>query len=280
MDSHSAIAALAALGQETRVRALRRLTEVGASAAGDLQSALNVPASTLSFHLAELEAGGLVRSTRRGRHIIYAAHGAALRDLLSFVAATCTGGRAGLPPELERLIPVESAGGQTMMAAFNVLFLCAHNSARSIMAEAILTQIGGDGFRAYSAGSTPAKHPNPEVIEKLQSFGHDVSRLRSKSWDEFVGPEAPHMDFVIALCDTPDGQRCPEFGPRALTGAWPLPDPSKFKGSAVERAVLLNELYGAIRRRLEIFCSLPFASLERMAVKAQLDDIGRDTAAA
>ncbi len=97
----------------------------------------------------------------------------------------------------------------------------------------------------------------PEVIDKLEALGHDVSGLRCKSWDEFTGPDAPHMDFVITLCDTLQGQDCPDVGSKPVTAAWPLPDPAKFKGTQVERATMINELYGMIRRRLEIFVNLP-----------------------
>jgi arsenate reductase len=161
-----------------------------------------------------------------------------------------------------------------MTPAFSVLFLCTANSARSIMAEAILDRVGAGRFHAYSAGSHPAPHPLPEVIEKLSALGHDVSGLRSKSWEEFQRQDSPRMDFVIALCDTLIGQQCPDFGARAITGNWPLPDPSKFSGSPAEKQTLLNELYAALRRRIEIFTSLPFATLDRMAVKARLDEIG------
>jgi arsenate reductase len=163
-----------------------------------------------------------------------------------------------------------------MTPAFNVLFLCTHNAARSIMAEAILRKCGGDRFRAYSAGSDPIAKPNPAVIEKLRAFGHDTTSLRSKSWHEFTGPNAPRMDFVVTLCDTLRGHACPEFNKLAVTAAWPLPDPAKFTGNRAERATLLNEVYGGLRRRIEIFTSLPFASLDRMAMKARLDDIGSD----
>ncbi len=129
-------------------------------------------------------------------------------------------------------------------------------------------------FNTYSAGSDPAKQPMPEVIEKLEALGHDVSRLRSKSWNEFTGPDAPRMDFVIALCDTLDGQVCPDFGDKAITGAWPLPDPAKFNGNRAERSTLLNELYSSLNRRLSIFVNLPFASLDRMAARRRLDEIG------
>jgi arsenate reductase len=161
-----------------------------------------------------------------------------------------------------------------MTPAFNVLFVCTRNSARSIIAEAILTSVGGGRFQAYSAGSDPAAAPMPEVLAKLQALGHDISGLHCKSWDAFTGPEAPRMDFVIALCDTLDNQMCPDFGDKAVTGAWPMPDPAKFTGSPAECSTLLNELYASLRRRIEIFISLPFATLDRMALRARLDEIG------
>lgn len=166
-----------------------------------------------------------------------------------------------------------------MTPAFNVLFLCTHNSARSLMAQALLDQVGKGKFNVYSAGSEPARAPMPEVIEKLEALGHDVSQLRCKSWNEFTGPNAPRMDFVITLCDTLEGQICPDFGDKVVTGAWPLPDPAKFTGSAVERATMINELYGMIRRRLEIFVSLPYPSLDRMALKKRFDELGDSTRA-
>ena len=110
-------------------------------------------------------------------------------------------------------------------------------------------------------------------MAKLETLGHDISAFRSKSWHEFTGPSAPRMDFVITLCDTPHGQMCPEFGDLAVTAAWPLPDPAKFGGSDIERTSLLNELYASLHRRLSIFTALPFAALDRMAIKARLDEI-------
>jgi ArsR family transcriptional regulator, arsenate/arsenite/antimonite-responsive transcriptional repressor / arsenate reductase (thioredoxin) len=164
-----------------------------------------------------------------------------------------------------------------MTVPFNVLFLCTHNSARSIMAEAVMQGIGRGRFDAYSAGVEPALAPMPDVIRRLESLGHDVSRLRCKSWREFTGANAPRMDFIVALCDPDQDPIGPAFGDTPITGAWPLPDPAKFSGSPVERVTLLNALYAMIRRRLEIFASLPFASLDRMALKARLDEIGDPT---
>jgi arsenate reductase len=279
METSEAVAAFAALSQETRLDLMRVLIAAGASGlpAGEIAARLTVPASTLSFHLAALERSGLTHSTRQGRQIVHAVRIAGVRRLLSFLTEACCGGRPELCGDLARLLPPDPEEEKGMTPAFNVLFLCTHNSARSIIAEALLQNIGAGRFRAYSAGSEPIAEPLPEVIEKLRAFGHDVSGLRSKSWNEFLGPSAPRMDFVITLCDTPDGQICPDFGGVAVTGAWPLPDPTKFIGSAVERSALLNELYASLRRRIEIFTSLPFASLDRMAIKARLDEIGGGT---
>ena len=258
---------LAAIAQETRLDLLRRLIATPSGmAAGELAASLGVPPSTLSFHLAALERVGMIFPTRHGRSITHAVRPEALRGLLRAVTELCGGDLSHLPApanEDDRMTP-----------AFNVLFLCTHNAARSILAEAILTKIGGGRFHAYSAGSDPSPAPLPSVITKLASLGHDVSQLTSKSWDRFTGPAAPRMDFVIALCDTLAGQTCPDFGALAVTGAWPLPDPAKFNGNPAEQATLLNELYASLRRRLEIFISLPFATLDRMALKARLDDIG------
>ena len=160
------------------------------------------------------------------------------------------------------------------MPVFNVLFLCTHNSARSILAEALLNKIGKGQFHAFSAGSDPSPSgPLPEVISQLRALGHEVSALRSKSWQEFTGPDAPKMDFVITLCDILAGQTCPDFGDTVITGAWPLPDPMKFNGNAAERATLLNEVYAGLRRRLEAFSSLPIAALDKMALKSRLDEL-------
>lgn len=258
---------LAALAQETRLDVLRLLAARGIAgmAAGDIADALTVPSSTLSFHLSALEREGLLRSERQGRRILYAIRPASVRGLLGFLDDACGELRGPLTDPEE---------DHAMTPSFNVLFLCTANSARSIMAEAILASIGGGRFNAYSAGSEPAPRPQPAVIAKLAALGHDVSGLRSKSWEEFMRPEAPRMDFVIALCDMLEGQRCPDFGERAVTGAWPLPDPAKFTGGPVEQAALLNELYAALDRRLRIFIALPFAALDRLAVRRRLDEIG------
>ena len=276
MESKQVVAGFAALAQETRLELMRLLAERGASgmAAGELAAALRQPPSTLSFHLAALEQAQLIQSTRRGRQLIYAVRFLGLRSLFSFLTETCCSGRPELCGDLARLFPDDLPEEDHMAATFNVLFLCTHNSARSLMAQAILDKIGKGKFNAYSAGSEPARNPMPEVIQKLGTLGHDTSGLHCKSWNRFTGPDAPQMDFVITLCDTLQGQDCPDVGVNPITAAWPLPDPAKFKGSPTERATMINELYGMIRRRLEIFVNLPHASLDRLALKKRLEEIG------
>lgn len=282
MESTTAAFAFAALGQETRLDLLRILLAAGPSglAAGDAAARLGVPPSTLSFHLRALDQAGLIAATRQGRSLIYTAQIDRLRTLFAFLSDACCDGDPSRCGDLHRLFGTQRETARMTPATFNVLFLCTRNSARSIMAEAILNDIGRDRFRAYSAGSDPLPTgPLPEVLAQLKALGHDVSGLRSKSWNEFTGPEAPRMDFVIALCDTLNLQVCPDFEGTHVTAAWPLPDPAKFTGITTERATLLNELYAALHRRLGIFTNLPFGTLDRMALKARIDELARPLAA-
>ncbi|MCO6416105.1 helix-turn-helix domain-containing protein [Siccirubricoccus sp. KC 17139] len=264
------------MSQETRLAALRLLIEAGPSGlpAGEVADRLGLPPSTASFHLSALERAGLTQSTRQSRQIIHAARVAALRELVVFLTEACCSGRPELCGDIARLLPDIPEESVSMTPAFNVLFLCTRNSARSIMAEAILTKVGGARFRAYSAGADPASRPLDGIVDTLRRLGHDVSGLHCKSWDVFTGPDAPRMDFVIALCEILEDQGCPDLRNTAVTGTWPLPDPNKFTGSAVERGLLLNELYASLKRRIDIFTCLPFASLDRMALKARLDELG------
>jgi arsenate reductase len=276
MEMTDAAACFDALGQPTRLGLMRALLAAGPNglAAGDVADALGVPHSTLSFHLRTLEGVGLIGVTRQGRSLIYAAQMGRLREVVAFLAEACCGGDPARCGDLGRLLDHAMGDATVTPHVFNVLFLCTRNSARSVMAEAILGKLGQDRFRAFSAGSDPSPDgPMPEVLSHLKAMGHDVSGLRSKSWDEFTGPQAPRIDFAIALCDTLNGQACPDFGDTVITAAWPLPDPAKFTGSPAERATLLNELYAALHRRLAIFAALPITTLDRMALKARLDEL-------
>jgi arsenate reductase len=269
------VARLSALGQATRLAVVRGLLKAHPDGmnAGDIARLCDVAHNTLSAHLNVLTNAGLLTVERRGREMNYRADIKKFRSIVKFLAKDCGGVLQPQADDAEDTSTTE----MFMTPAFNVLFLCTQNSARSIIAEALLEKIGRGRFRAYSAGAEPARQPMPEVIERLRVLGHDVSRLRCKSWNEFKGPDAPQMDFIIALCDVPQGQFCPDLAGQFVTAAWPLPDPAQFRGSATERTTLLNELYAMIRRRIEIFTSLPFQSLDRIALKARLDEIGDTT---
>lgn len=277
MEIEKVAAAFTALGQSTRLELVRSLLFAGPTglSAGAIAAQLQVPPSSLSFHLRVLEQAGLIAATRQGRSLVYAVQIVVLRGLVGFLTDACCEGEPTRCGDLATLFqPATPRPTELPMPVFNVLFLCTHNSARSILAEALLNKIGKGQFHAFSAGSDPSPSgPLPEVISQLRALGHEVSALRSKSWQEFTGPDAPKMDFVITLCDILAGQTCPDFGDTVITGAWPLPDPMKFNGNAAERATLLNEVYAGLRRRLEAFSSLPIAALDKMALKVRLDEL-------
>ncbi|WP_234264986.1 arsenate reductase ArsC [Hydrogenophaga sp. NFH-34] len=152
----------------------------------------------------------------------------------------------------------------------NVLFLCTHNSARSILAEAVLNHIGGLRFRAFSAGSQPRENqqPNPLALKVLDAAGIATANVRSKSWDEFAQPDAPHMDLVITVCDNAAGEVCPFWPGQPATAHWGYADPSEAPGDEAARLEAFRLTLHAIRRRLDLLVSLPPERLERMALQA------------
>jgi len=158
---------------------------------------------------------------------------------------------------------------------FNTLFLCTGNSARSIMAEAILNRISKGKFKAYSAGSQPKGEVNPHTIELLRSLGYDTSGFRSKSWNEFARPGAPPLDFVFTVCDNAAGETCPVWPGQPMTAHWGVPDPAEAQGSDAEIALAFKDAYRMLQRRIEIFVALPLRSLDRLSLQAKLKDIGR-----
>lgn len=158
---------------------------------------------------------------------------------------------------------------------YNVLFLCTHNSARSVIAECILNRVGKGRFHAFSAGSHPTGRINPHVRDLLERLNYPVSDLRSKSWDEFAEAGAPRMDFVFTVCDQAAGEVCPVWPGQPMTAHWGFPDPSSIQGGDAEKAAGAADVLRQIQRRLDIFVSLPIASLDRMALKRQLDELGQ-----
>lgn len=162
----------------------------------------------------------------------------------------------------------------------NVLFLCTHNSARSILAEALINALGGGRFRGYSAGSFPSGKVNPFALETLRAFGHSADGFRSKSWDAFAAPGAPTMDFVITVCDQAAGEVCPIWPGQPITAHWGLPDPSQVPGTDDDRRKAFRETYMALLNRLRIFTSLPMEKLDSLGLKKVVSDIGSATEAA
>ena len=158
---------------------------------------------------------------------------------------------------------------------FNVLFLCTGNSARSIMAEAILNKIGAGKFRAFSAGSQPKGRVHPEALQLLQSLGYDTSSFRSKSWSEFADPGAPLLDFVFTVCDNAAGEACPVWPGQPMTAHWGVPDPAEGKGTPAEIAFAFKDAYRMLFQRIGIFTSLPLRSLDLLSIQSKLREIGR-----
>lgn len=157
---------------------------------------------------------------------------------------------------------------------YNILFLCTGNSARSLMAEAILQRESMGRFKGFSAGSHPKSAPNPYALELLEGLHHDTSFARCKSWEEFAGPDAPHMDFVFTVCDQAANEECPVWPGQPMTAHWGVPDPSSFEGSETEKRFAFSEAYRMLRNRISIFVNLPVSSLNAVALQEQLDEIG------
>lgn len=161
---------------------------------------------------------------------------------------------------------------------FNVLFLCTANSARSILAEAILNRAGQGRFQAFSAGSQPKGQVHPYALQLLDSLGHDISFARSKSWEEFSRPDAPEMNFVFTVCDNAANEACPVWPGQPMTGHWGVPDPAAAEGTEAEKRLAFADAYRMLNNRISAFTSLPLDTLDRLALKKRLDEIGRDLA--
>jgi arsenate reductase len=158
---------------------------------------------------------------------------------------------------------------------YNVLFLCTGNSARSVLAEAILNHRGGGRFKAYSAGSHPVGRVNPFAIDLLRQAHVETAGLRSKSWDEFAAPGAPPLDFVFTVCDNAAGEVCPMWPGQPMTAHWGLPDPAAVPGSDEDKARAFRDTYVMLDRRIGLFTSLPIASLDQLSLGERVREIGR-----
>ncbi|MET0669255.1 MAG: arsenate reductase ArsC [Xanthobacteraceae bacterium] len=163
---------------------------------------------------------------------------------------------------------------------YNVLFLCTGNSARSVVAEAILNRIGAGKFRAYSAGSQPKGAINPGTLALLKGLDYDTAQFRSKSWNEFAKPGAPPLDFVFTVCDNAAGETCPFWPGQPMTAHWGIPDPAEAKGNDAEIALAFKDAYRMLNQRIGIFAALPIASLDALTLQHRLREIGKQGTAA
>ena len=163
---------------------------------------------------------------------------------------------------------------------FNVLFLCTGNSARSIMAEAILNKLGVGKFHAFSAGSAPKGQVHPQTLRLLQSLGYDTVSFRSKSWNEFAKPGAPALDFVFTVCHNAAGEACPLWPGQPMTAHWGVPDPAAATGNAAEVALAFKDAYRMLHQRIGVFAALPLGSLDRLSLQKRLREIGGTEGAA
>jgi arsenate reductase len=164
---------------------------------------------------------------------------------------------------------------KVLMPTYNILFLCTGNSARSLMAEAILNHKGKGQFTAYSAGSHPSGSPRAEALAQLASAGISITGLRSKSWDEFAAPGAPHLDFVFTVCDNAANEICPYWPGQPMTAHWGIPDPAAVKGTPEEIARAFHDAFTILDRRINLFLALPLATLNQLAIQKEITGIGR-----
>lgn len=269
MEKSAIVEAFAAIAQTTRLDALRLLLDHSPEGlpSGDIGRLLDVPQNTMSSHLNVLKRAGLVQTQRVGTTIIYRPNTELVWRLVEFLATDFT-------PLAGRSSSTRTEPDQQVSRIFNVLFLCRANSARSIMAEAILRKMAPMRFAAFSAGNLPASAVHPMTLAILQKMDCPVDNLRPKSWDEFKGLNRVAMDFVFTVCDTLTGEQCPSWPGQPFTAHWAIDDPTLVEGSELQRLAAFRRAADAIANRLSVFTALPIESIDRMSLQTQLRAIG------
>jgi arsenate reductase len=263
---------LAILGHPQRLAVFRLLMRryPDRVPATELAQALGLKPNTLSTYVNALRQAGLVQQERVGTSLRYAIDMEAARATIDYLLNDCCRGR---PEICSPLAPVEIKG--TDSRKFNVLFICTGNSARSVFAEALLRDLGGERFVAYSAGTRPGSALNPFALAVLEKNGHDVSGLRSKDLSEFQGEDAPRMDFVFTVCDQAANEECPAWKGQTISAHWGMPDPVKAEGTDAERSLAFHQTYGALKNRIQGFAALPIGTLDRISLQKAVDAIGQ-----
>ena len=236
--------------------------------AGEISDALGIKGSTLSNYLSALQTADLIDQERSGTSLRYCINMTTVRQMFDGLLVDCCRGRPDLC-----LTPQPKPQSRP----YNVLFICTGNSARSIFAETILRDLGGDRFNVYSAGTKPYSELNPFALEVLGTKGHDTSQLRAKNVSEFTGPNAPDLDFVFTVCNQAANEECPAWDGQPISGHWGMPDPVKATDTDAEKSLAFQQAYGALRNRIEQFIALPITTLDRIALQKAVDSIGRQT---
>lgn len=270
MTKADLIAALGALAQETRLDIFRMLAQRGPEGmpAGEIGERLKLPFPTLSFHLSHLKHSGLVVSRRQSRTVFYDARVRTIDNVVEYLAENCRG----------RVKPVMrdvGADAKSFGRSMKILFLCTHNSARSIMAECAMKRWGDGRFQAFSAGSDPAENVHPATLRLLNELKYETRGLRSKSWEEFSQPHGAALDFVFTLCDRAAAEPCPAWPGQPLKAHWGVKDPLGFQGSNSATRKVFLETYAALEQRIKIFTSLPVERLGRFALERWTTEIGK-----
>ncbi|MCA0929764.1 arsenate reductase/protein-tyrosine-phosphatase family protein [Ruegeria profundi] len=262
---------LAILGHSQRISVFRMLMRrfPDTVPAGELANELGIKPSTLSNYLNALQRSALVTQERSGTSLLYSVDMKNVQHMLGFLLNDCCRGR----PDI--CMPLQQGKGTMTDRKFNVLFICVGNSARSIFAESLLRDFGGDRFNVYSAGTRPFSELNPFAVQVLADKGHDTSLLRSKTVSEFSGTDAPEMDFVFTVCNKAANEECPAWQGQPISGHWGMEDPVKAEGTDAEKSLAFQRAYGALKRRIQAFTALPVESLDRIALQSAVDDIGR-----
>jgi len=264
------------LGHPQRLAVFRLLMRryPDALPAGDICAVLGHKPSTASVYLGALRDAGLISQTRHGTSLRYRADITRTRALVGFLVNDCCRGRPDLcPPMGGETTPQERAGVKIL----NVLFVCTANSARSIMAEALLRQLGQGRFAAYSAGTHPSAVPNPVALQILQDKGHDISGLRSKDVGQFRAAGAPQMDLVFTVCDRAANEDCPIWDGQPITAHWGIADPVATHGPQAARHLAFQQAYGALHRRITALIALPISALDRISLQQAVDQIASAT---
>ena len=280
MEQNPAALAFATLGHPGRLAVFRLLMRFAPQGVRptEIAEALGLKQNTLSHHLGDLTACGLVGVVRQGRSLYYAVDLDATEGLIGYLALNVGRARPDLlAPLLSTRLETAPMTNDDRSTDFTVLFICSGNSARSIFAEALLRDLGKGKFRAFSAGTRPNTALNPFALEILKRNGHDISGLCSKHISAFQQPDSVVMDFVFTVCDTAAAEECPPWPGQPITGHRGLPDPVKATGTDAERALVFAQTYAALRRRILAFVALPFGSLNRLSLQSRVDAIGTDT---